>query len=60
MRPVPPRSRLRGVGGNAHNEYGEFIVLNATLSTIASSAGSLLTAIGSFASSVLAALGSAL
>ena len=48
------------MGGNARNEYGEFIVLNATLSTIASSAGSLLTAIGSFASSVLAALGSAL
>lgn len=48
------------MGGNARNEYGEFIVLNATLSTIASSAGTLLTAVGSFASSVLAALGSAL
>lgn len=48
------------MGGNAHDEYGEFIVLNATVSTILSAAGSLATALGSFASTVLAALGSAL
>ena len=48
------------MGGNAHDEYGEFIVLNVTVSTILSAAGSLVAAVGSFASTVLAALGSAL